>query len=95
MSAAARRSTRRFGWLEDFPTTNALIALGMVLTTVVIVTPLGMMVAGREASIDESVLALLLGASLTLSGVSTYQKVQKWKAMPESGQEEPPPGVGR
>jgi len=80
-------------WLEDFPTTNAQIALGMALSTLVILVPLGMMVAGKQDNIAEGVLAMLLGASLALSGVSTYQKVQKWREMPASGQEEPPPGA--
>lgn len=78
-------------WLENFPTTNAKVVLGMVLTTIVILTPLGMMIVGRKDNIAEGVLAMLLGAALGLSGIATYQKVQKWKEMPESGKEEPPP----
>ena len=81
-----------YRWLAEFPTTNGQLVLGMLLAGLLTVVPLVLMAVGLGDRISESVLALLLGGALGLSGVSTYQKVQKWREMPESGAEEPPPG---
>ena len=79
-------------WLTDSPTTNGQIVLGMFLSSLCICVPLYLMVMGQKERIGEAALGLVLGAALGLSGVSTYQKVQKWREMPASGEEEPPPG---
>lgn len=80
-------TNRLYQWIETFPTTNGKVLLGMLLTTLVVVAGAVCMVRGVE--ISEGVLALLLGGTLTLSGIAAYQKVQKWREMPASGEEEP------
>ena len=79
----------RWQWLVDFPTTNGQLVFGLVLTTAVVGVPLWLMAVGLKERINETVIGMFLGATLGLSGVSTWQKVQKWKEMPESAADEP------
>lgn len=79
---------RFFSWVDGFPTTNGKILLGMLLVALIVVAALVAMLIGR--GVDEGVLTIILSAAIALSGIATWQKVQKWKAMPESAEEEPP-----